>query len=108
MKKKQRKRVPQAQVARMAFTRGLVATGVLAFAESGGGALSRTALRRALKSGIAVASGTLVADSLERDEPLKAVLAIAGGIVGAAATDRLLAVADQEQERVRDGKEEIG
>lgn len=106
MKKKDRKR--QARLARTAFIRGMVATGILAVAESSGRPLSRKAVRRALKSGIAVAGGTVVADALERDEPVKAMLAIAGGIIAAVTVDSLFAMADQEQEREKDGKEEIG
>lgn len=106
MKKKERNR--QARIARSAFIRGMIATGILAAAESKGRPLSRKAIRRALKSGFAVAGGTIVADALERDDPVKAVITLVGGIIGAAAVDGMLAAAGHEQEQVEDGKEEIG
>lgn len=96
------------RTAKAAFIRGVVATGVLAVADTRGRSLSRAAVRRALKAGIAVAGGTIVAEALERDEPLTAAMALAGGIAAAMAVDGLLQAPDREQEQENDGKEEIG
>lgn len=96
------------RAARTAFIRGMVATGVLAVTDAGGRSLSRAEVRRALKAGIAVAGGTMVAEALERDEPVRAMLALAGGIAAAMAVDGLLQATDREQEQESDGKEEIG
>lgn len=106
MKTRRHKRSRPARAAQAAFVRGAVASGIVAVAEARGGGLSRAQIARMLKAGIAIAGGVAVADALEREAPAEAVLALAGGIIGAVAVDRLLQAVEQESEG--DGQEEIG
>lgn len=54
-------------------------------------ALTRVTVHRALKAGLGVASGTLVANALERGDLLRSTLFIASGATCMAIVDELLA-----------------
>lgn len=78
--------------AKKAFIRGCVTSGMFAFTESTSKqALTRATVHRALKAGLGVASGTLVANALERGDLLRSTVFIAGGATCMAVVDELLA-----------------
>ncbi|OJX78537.1 hypothetical protein [Magnetospirillum sp. 64-120] len=75
------------------FTRGLVATGLVAAIQdrwTEGAQSNRKVLRLALQGGAALASGIATAESLRRGDYARAVLALAGGALGVVATEMLL------------------
>ena len=74
-----------------AFVRGLVATALLATVDRRAGAgrgLARKGLQRALKGGMAVASGTLVAEALRERNFSRSLLFLAAGAAGMLIVDR--------------------
>ncbi|MCA1908905.1 MAG: hypothetical protein LDL39_11150 [Magnetospirillum sp.] len=75
------------------FTRGMVATGLLAAIQDRWTAdkpSNRKVLRLALQGGAALASGIATAESLRRADVARAVLALAGGAVSVMAVEMLL------------------
>lgn len=75
------------------FTRGLVATGLLAAIQnrwSQGKPANHKVLRLALQGGAALAAGIATAESLRRGDYTRALIALAGGAVGVAAAEMLL------------------
>lgn len=77
--------------ARRAFIRGSIASGLMAATEyAGQRTMTQATARRALKSGLAVASGTMVVNSLERGDLLRAALFMGGGAVCMATIEALL------------------
>lgn len=98
-KKKKKARQRDLATARTAFVRGFVATGLLAAAEQDGWRVSRKTMRRAIKAGVAVASGTLVSEALQREDPLRTMVVLVAGATCLAITDRLLKDPDHQQEQ---------
>lgn len=95
--------------ARKAFVRGFVATGLLACLDrtvGGSSGLSRDSLRRALKGGFAITSGTLVAERLSQRDYTRSAVALAAGAVCLAITDHYLTLSKPDHEDRQDGKEE--
>lgn len=84
MAKKSKNKTPKRAATRSAFVRGFVATGLVVAVEGG---LTCDSMSRALKGGIAVAIGTLVADSIERNAPAQGALALACGVICLAAVN---------------------
>lgn len=79
------------------FARGAVAGGLLSALQSGakpGKRSRRKVLRHALQGGIATATGLGVANALEQGNLSRAGLLLAGGILGIASAERLLAPRD--------------
>ncbi len=77
--------------AQEAFVRGFVATALLAGLDTPAGArggLTRNSMRRALMGGIAVASGTLVAEALQERKYSRSLVALAAGAAGMAIIGR--------------------
>lgn len=77
--------------AQRAFVRGFVATALLANLDTPAGArggLARNSMRRALMGGIAVASGTLVAEALQERKYSRSLVALAAGAAGMAIIGR--------------------
>lgn len=75
------------------FTRGLVATGLLAAIQdrwSEERASNRKVLRLALQGGAALAAGIATAESLRRGDYARALVALAGGAAGVVAAEMLL------------------
>nr|CAM76986.1 conserved hypothetical protein [Magnetospirillum gryphiswaldense MSR-1] len=76
------------------FTRGLVATGLLAAIQDrwsqGGQPSNRKVLRLALQGGAALAAGIATAESLRRGDYARALIAVAGGALGVAPPEILL------------------
>lgn len=96
--------------ARKAFVRGFVATGLLdSLDRTTGGSfeLSRDSLRRALKGGFAVASGTLVAERLSQRDYTRSAVSLAAGAVCLAITDHYLTLSKPDHEDPEDGEEEV-
>ena len=90
MKKGKRKRQARSQ-AQAAFIRGFVATALLASLDRPAGVrggLSPASMRRALKGGIAIASGTLVAEALQEREYSRSLIALAAGAASMAIIGR--------------------
>jgi hypothetical protein len=90
VKKGKRKRQARSQ-AQEAFVRGFVATALLASLDRSvhaSGGLARTSMWRALKGGIAIASGTLVAEALQERKYSKSLIALAAGAAGMAIVGR--------------------
>ena len=90
MKKSKRKRKARSQT-QAAFIRGFVATALLASVDRPAGVrggLARASLRRALKGGIAIASGTLVAEALQERRYARSLIAVAAGAAGIAIVGR--------------------
>lgn len=106
MKNKKKTRRQDRALARTAFVRGFVATGLLAFAEQDGRRFSRATMRRAIKAGVAVASATLVADFIQRDDYARSMVVLVAGAACLAITDRILADTDTAQEHTAHGQEE--
>lgn len=95
MKKRKAKAAAALAPAELAgnFTRGLVATGLVAAIQdrwTEGKPSNRKVLRLALQGGAALASGIATAESLRRADVARAVLALAGGAVGVMAIEMLL------------------
>lgn len=77
--------------AQEAFVRGFVATALLASLDTPAGPrgrLTRNSMRRALMGGIAVASGTLVAEALQERKYARSLVALAAGAAGMAIVGR--------------------
>ncbi len=77
--------------AQEAFVRGFVATALLTSLDRPAGArggLARNSMQRALMSGIAVASGTQVAEALQKRKYSESLVALAAGAVGIAIVGR--------------------
>ena len=120
MKKRRRKRAEAEAAARArgaravqaAFLRGFVATALLAAVDNGGGrgaagGLSTEALRRALRTGVAVAAGTFVAGALQERRLVPAAVVLAAGAAGLALVGQGPAsVGDAASEEARGGGEE--
>ena len=90
MRKGRRRKRARSQ-AQEAFVRGFVATALLASIDRPAGVrggLARASLRRALKGGIAIASGTLVAEALQERKYSKSLIALAAGAAGMAIVGR--------------------
>lgn len=108
---KGRKRQRARSAARKAFVRGFVATGLLASVDrtqGGSTRLSRDSLRRALRGGFAIASGTLVAEKLSQRDYTGSAAALAAGTVCLAITDHYLTPSKSDHEDRQDGEEEKG
>lgn len=95
MKKRKAKAAAALAPAELAsnFTRGLVATGLVATIQdrwTQGKPSNRKVLRLALQGGAALASGIATAESLRRGDYARAVLALAGGALGVVTTEMLL------------------
>lgn len=95
MKKRKAKAAAALAPAELAssFTRGLVATGLVAAIQdrqTKDPPSNRKVLRLALQGGAALASGIATAESLRRGDLARAVLALAGGALGVIATEMLL------------------
>jgi hypothetical protein len=100
MKKRKAKALQPLAPAELAnnFTRGLVATGLLAAIQNraAGAQPNRKVAQLALQGGFALAAGVATADSLRRQDYLSAALAIAGGVAGVMAVETLLATETQD------------
>lgn len=73
------------------FVRGLVSTGLLAASQrSAAPDKPRRVMRLALQGGVALASAAATLAALRRDEPGRALLAVAAGAAGVAALENLL------------------
>lgn len=75
------------------FTRGLVATGLLAAVQdrwSQNKASNRKVARLALQGGTALAAGIATAESLRRGDSARALLALAVGAAGVVALEKLM------------------
>ncbi|KAF0223028.1 MAG: hypothetical protein FD176_2194 [Rhodospirillaceae bacterium] len=75
------------------FTRGLIATGLLAAIQdrwSHEKPSNRKVLRLALQGGAALAAGIAAAESLRRGDYARALIAVAGGAVGVGVAEMLL------------------
>ncbi|MEM7446192.1 MAG: hypothetical protein AAF414_22925 [Pseudomonadota bacterium] len=103
MKKGYARRHPST-VAKTAFVRGVISAGLHAMVDERNGVLSQAGFRRAAKSGIAVAGGTLVADAIEHNEPARALLVIVGSAACMVMADRLIGDPDEEQESMVHGE----
>lgn len=88
-----------------AFVRGFVATGLMDRAEAGSSRLLRDSLRRALKGGFAVASGTLVSEGLSKRDYTGSAAAMAAGTVCLALVDHYLTRSTSDREDWQNGKE---
>lgn len=86
-----------------AFVQGFVATGLLAAIQNQPGrpTLDRRALRLALQGGTALAAGTAAAQSWQRRDPARALVAVALGAAGLAAIEHLM----KETKESEDGQE---
>lgn len=87
MNKAKRKKRARSQ-AQEAFVRGFVATALLASFDRPAGARGGLPMRRALKGGIAIASGTLAAEALQRRKFSRSLVALAAGVAGMAIVGR--------------------
>ncbi len=109
-KGKRKKRVRRQ--AQEAFVRGFVATALIANLDrpaGAGGGLARDSMRRALMGGIAIASGTVVAEALQEREYARSLMALAAGAVGMAIVGRRPASDETAQvDHSRVEEEEIG
>lgn len=77
------------------FVRGFVSAGLLAGFQSAGEkrrtpANARRILRLALQGGAALSAGGATVDALRQDSPVRALAAIAAGVVALAVIERLL------------------
>lgn len=88
-----------------AFIRGFVATGLLDRAEAGSSRLPRDSLRRALKGGLAIASGTLVSEKLSQREYTRSAAALVAGSMCVALADRFLTRSKSDHEDGQNGEE---
>ena len=106
---KKRKREKQARVdAQKTFVRGFIATALLVGLDgSTGGSigLSRDGLRRAIKGGLAIASGSIVADALQQRRYARSLVALATGSACVAITDYCLIPREPEQADQENGEE---
>jgi hypothetical protein len=68
--------------------------------------LPRDSLRRALKGGFAIASGTLVAERLSQRNYTKSVVALGAGTACLAIADHYLTLGKSDDEDRQDGEEE--
>lgn len=106
MKKGKRKKRARSQ-AQQAFVRGFVASALLASLDRPGGALGRVDrnnMRRALRGGIAVASGSVVAEALQERKYSRSVVALAAGAASMAIIGRY---STPESDESRGKKEEV-
>ncbi len=95
MKKKKRARAAALDVPTLAtdFTRGAVATALLAALQGrwqGTAPSGRQVLRLSLQGGAALAAGIATAESLRARDYGRALVALAGGLAGVAAAEMLL------------------
>ncbi len=107
MKKGKRKKRAGSH-AQEAFVRGFVATALLASLDRPAGArggLARNSMQRALMSGIAIASGTQVAEALQEREYSKSLVALAAGAIGIAIVGRYPTSDGTEQVNESHGQE---
>ena len=105
MKKGKRKNRARLQ-AQEAFIRGFVATALLASFDTPAGARGGVAMRRALKGGMAIASGTLVAESLQERKYSRSLVALAAGAAGMAIIHRYSTAEETAQGDESRGQEE--
>ncbi len=95
--------------AQEAFIRGFIATALLARVDGPAGArgvLAGTNMRRAFMGGIAIASGTLVAEALQERKYSKSLIALAAGAAGMAIVGRYPAPDKSAQVDESRGQEE--
>ncbi len=86
-KKKGKRKKRAHSHAQEAFVRGFVATALLASLDTPAGTpggLTRNSMRRALMGGMAIASGTLVAEALQERKYSRSLVALAAGAAGMA------------------------
>ncbi|PPQ36622.1 hypothetical protein SAMN06265338_101287 [Rhodoblastus acidophilus] len=101
MKKRKTKAAPPLAPVELAnnFTRGLVATGLLAAIQNraAGAPPNRKVAQLALQGGFALAAGVATADSLRRQDFFSAVLAVASGVAGVMVVETLLATETHDE-----------
>ena len=111
--KKDKRRKRSRSKTQEAFVRGFVATALLASADSSvgpEGGRTRGGLRRALMGGMAIASGTAVAEALQEKRYSTVLVALAAGAAGMAIISRqpILDEASQvDENRVQEEKEQV-
>lgn len=108
MKKGKRKKRARSQ-AQEAFVRGFVATALLERLDRPAGArggLARHSMQRALMGGIAIASGTAVAEALQERKYSRLLMALAAGAAGMAIVGRYPTPVETAQADENRGQEE--
>ncbi len=89
-----------------AFVRGFVATGLIVRAEASSSRSLRDSLRRALKGGFAVATGTFVSEGLLKRDHTGSAMALAAGSVCLALVDHYLTSSTSDRKDWQNGKED--
>ena len=107
--KKDKKRKRSRSKTEEAFVRGFVATALLAGVDNSAGpqgGRTRGGLRRALIGGMAIASGTAVAEALQEKRYSKVLVALAAGATGMAIVSRYAILDEAAQGDENRGQEE--